>query len=245
MTIEFDFSEEQFEEKVVYTIYGEKSSGKTTSFMTIGKDDKMMILSFDHKTITIKQTMFPNNKFKVYDAVRYYEKKPNTQTKTANISYEYIIKILEMYINSDNKPDYVVIDGLEVLNVICEMAMRYERGYKPYQGVSNMNDWKYRNDMLNEIHNLSMKCANKGVVYTTYSKMEEVIVDGAVIQRKEIPKWFGNVLMETDIVLKTLTGMDSNGQPMYKVYVESSKRPDILEDKKTYKVDIEKGLIKE
>lgn len=238
---DFDFSEEELTDKLVYTIYGEKGSGKSTSSLSF--DGKIVCLSFDHKSITIKDEFFKERKIKVFDGVRYYEKSPKTQTKSAYKTFHYLQDLLNKFVNSENKPDWIVIDGLEVLNVICEMAMRYDRQYKPYQGISNLNDWKYRNDMLNQLHLLSVKGSNKGVIYTTYTKIQETMEDGVVIEKKEIPKWFGNVLMETDIVLKTVVSSDNKGNPTYKVWVNSSKRNEILKTGKTYLVDIEKGFI--
>ncbi len=241
--MQFDLSEEKANDKLVYTIYGKKGTGKTVTFLSF--TDKVAVISFDHKTVTNKEEFFSNKKIRVYDGVRYMDRSPEKLTESSNTSFNYIKKIFQQYVNSEVKPDWIAFDGLEVLNNICEMAMRYQRQYKPYQGISNMNDWKYRNDMLAELHRIAFSIATKGVVYTTYTTQEEVINDGVVIEKKEIPKWFGSVLTETDIVLKTVVGEDIKGNVAFKVFCESSKKNKIMETGKTYLVSIEEGFIKQ
>lgn len=182
--------------------------------------------------------MFPDKPIKVKDGVRYFNKRPDKILETAYMTYYgYLQQLLVPFLKvPENAPDWILIDGLEKLSNVCEMTMRYERGYKPYQGISNLNDWKYRNDMMHELHQLCVKIAKKGVVYTTYSKVEEVIVDGQVVQRKEIPKWFGTVLEETDITLKTIVGMDNESNTIFKVKVENSKKDNVMQTGKIYLV---------
>lgn len=234
--IEFDFNEEENSQKLIYTIFGDKGSGKTTSALSF--DGRIVAISFDHKTVTIKNNFYNNEKpIKVYDGVRYYEKTPDKILKTAKITYEYVTQILQKFVNApeENKPDWILIDGLEIINSVCEMAMRNDRGYKPFAGISNMNDWKYRNIMMDQIHNYSYNACKKGVIYTTYSKIENLEVEnGEIVLSKEIPKWFGNVMLETDIVLKTFIRQGKDGQQIYMVDVKSSKYDDLMQSGKKY-----------
>lgn len=234
----FDFVEEEDNQKLIFTIAGDKGTGKTTSAMLLRKEnDSMLAVSFDHKTTVIKNNMYDKNpKIKVFSGVKYLDRSPDRILPTAKKSYEYIVQLISKF-----KPSWILIDGLEVMNNICEMTMRNDRGYKPYQGVSNMNDWKYRNDMMAQLHSLCLTQAKKGVIYTTYTKVEELIHDGVVIERKEIPKWFGNVLQETDITFITNLGEDNEGNPQFQVKVDNSKYDKIFKSKKHYIVSVDKG----
>lgn len=238
----FEFVEEEDNEKLIYTIAGDKGSGKTTTGMMMRQgEDSMLAISFDHKTTVIKNNMYNKNpKIKVYSGITHMDRSPDRILLSAKISYEYIFQLISKY-----KPSWILIDGLEVMNNICEMTMRNDRGYKPYQGVSNMNDWKYRNDMMAQLHTLCLTQAKKGVIYTTYTKVEELIHDGVVIERKEIPKWFGNVLQETDITLITKLGEDNEGNPQFQVKVDNSKYDNIFKSKKHYIVNVQKGKFEE
>lgn len=232
---DFEYVEEEDNDKIIYTIAGDKGTGKTTSAMLLRQgDESMLAISFDHKTTVIKNNMYNKNpKIKVFSGVKYLDRSPDRLVSSAKKSYEFVYSLIKKA-----RPNWILIDGLGVLHNICEMAMRNDRGYKPYQGVSNMNDWKYRNDMMAELHTLCLTQCKKGIIYTTYTKTEELIYEGNIIEKKEIPKWFGNVLEETDITLMSSVIEDSEGKPLYQVRVENSKYDNLFKSRKTYIVNV-------
>ena len=228
--------EEQFNPKVTYVIYGDKSAGKTS--IALSFPGTILAISFDHKTVPIKHYFFNDKKLdfkengehriKVYDGVQGYDKSFANITKSA---YDCIVRIDKFLRNivdncpEDKLPDYIFIDGVEELYKMAEMYMRKIEGLKPTQGTANQNVWKRRTYTMDSIHRLCTLCSKKGIIYSTYTEQKELIKDGAIIQKKEIPKWMGDLMKETDVVIKAVkTFNDKTGQNFY-AYVESSKYP--------------------
>ena len=207
--------------KPTYTIYGFKGSGKTSvafSFKGI-----KLCFSFDRKAERIKKYYFNNSpEINIIDAVKDYHRTKESMTETAKITYNNVLEIIK---KEKGKYDWIIIDGLEKLNEICEMTMRYEYKLSPFQGIPQMSYWKLRKILLSTIHQNSLDSAKKGIIYTTFSKIEDIYIeDGQVIERRELPRYFDMIEEETDVLLKTEMQM-SKKDTSFLVKVASSKIP--------------------
>lgn len=234
---EFEFTEENPTNKLVFTIYGNKGDGKTT--LALGFPGRIFCISMDHKTIAVKQNIYNNdNRIKVFDGIKYYDKSPSNILESGKKTYHYILSLLQKCneVPDEKKPDYILIDGLEVLSGVCEMYMRKKNGLKPFQGVANLNVWKDRAFMMDEIHRLAYMGSRKGVIYTTYVNFEtQDITEGNVTDMKDMPKWFGSVMMETDITIRASSTKTKEGREHFAI-VMNSKYDQILKSGKSYQV---------
>ena len=217
---EFDYSEARPQSGETYTIYGHKGHGKT--FLAYSFPGDISVLSFDRKGVPVKDLAYGGtDRIKVFDAVRYHDmSSPEAWLESSDRTFRYVNSLLD-HIKKE-KPDWIVLDGLEIYNQIAEMTMRYRNNLLPYQGVANMNLWKERRLYIRQLHYKSLEIAKRGIIYTTYSEKDKVIVDGDVQTLSDVPKWVDVVLQETDVVLKIERKDDKNGVK-HLCKVESSK----------------------
>lgn len=225
----FSFEQDTVPAKLVFTIYGKKGVGKTMTSITF--PGTISALSFDKKTTLAKKQLTEadaDNRVKVYDAIKYYTKDSGEVLNSAVKSLEWIKFLLEK-IKTEDKPDWVLIDGIEVLNDIAEFVMRKENALKPYSGVANLTLWKIRKAITDKIHEMAFSAAKRGVIYTAYTALDELVEDGTLISKKESPKYIGNVMMQTDIVMKIESSFDVKNR-QYKVMMtcESSKANSVI-----------------
>lgn len=188
--------------KEVYVIYGDKGTGKTVTAMSF--PGEVAVLSFDRKASIIKWNMFNGEKrIHVFDVTKFWDQyDQEVICSSAARTYNYLLKVLD-YLDKKVKPDWIVIDGAEIFEQICEFTMRHRHGLKAYQGISNLNLWKERRILIRNIHNKCLNVAKKGIIYTTYVKYEDIVVEGELVTRKEVPRWIDVIVFETDYVLKT------------------------------------------
>lgn len=197
----FEVEEEKPVNKYVIMIYGDKGTGKTVTALSF--QGELCVLSFDRKAMPIKMSIYNGDeRIHVFDAVKYMNWHPEKVTESSSKTFDYILKILE-HCGEKIKPDWVVIDGTEIMEQIIEFAMRHRHGLGPFQGIANLNVWKERRLMLRQIHNKAYSIARKGIIYTTYTHYEDIVIDGELVTRKEVPKWIDVIMFETDTVLKT------------------------------------------
>lgn len=198
----FSFKQTDNSSSIIVTIYGMKGEGKT-AFALNEKyfNGKISCLSFDNKTVQVKKYYYDDtNRIKVYNAIEHYTDDPDTILQSAEKTYQYCLFLLDNIAEKD-KPDWILIDGLEIFAQIGEMVMRHRNALKPFSGVPNPNIWKTRKLILRAIHKKAVAGAKKGVIYTTYTDKDEIIEDGNVKTKDKIPKWTDVVLWETDIVV--------------------------------------------
>lgn len=229
MTTQYEITEESSTAKEIYTICGSKGTGKT-SFAFRFTGGKYCI-SFDRKAQRIKQYSYANNpEIRIYDGVKYYKRTAEDMVPSAMENFNYLVGLLE-FIATKEDADWVVIDNLERLHEICEMCMRHDNKKGPFEGFSNQNLWKLRRIYLTRIHALACKAAKKGVIYTVYSKVEDVdVVDGQIINRKEVPKYIDVVEEETDVIFQTKV-VYSPSETKFQALVLSSKIPKFVTGK--------------
>ena len=230
---DFDESEDTDEKKEIFTVYGHKNDGKTTiSYGLPEKGDKILVFSFDNKSTRPKDAPYVksgNLEIKVINAIRFLDKSNDTKLLDSSVkTHAFILSILEQ---SKDKfaPDWIMFDGTEVMSGIMELVMRSKNNLKPYQGIANRSLWRERRQYIDDIHMKSIEIASKGLIYTMYSQKDEVIDDGGVVMKKDVPKWIGSVMEETDIVIHAESKFE-NGKKSFYAKVEGSKIPTLYPD---------------
>jgi hypothetical protein len=141
-------------------------------------------------------------------------------TASADKTFEYINHLLDNYTKRYPQPDWVVIDGAQIFQQICEWTMRYRHNLGPFDGIANLNLWKERRMYIRQIHNKALNIARRGIIYTTYVEKDEVIIKGEIVTRKDTPAWIDVLIYETDYVLYTYY---DESKKTYHVRVVSSK----------------------
>jgi len=235
----FDYSPEKSDGKVVITIYSHKGEGKTA--LALSFSGKISAISFDHKTQRVKDLMYAKqDRIIVYDGVRYYdESSDEAWLQTSAMSLNYIYNLLQNQISKD-QPDWILLDGMEIFYAMSEMTMRYKNNLKPYEGITNRNIWKQRRMFLRQVHNLAIRYAKKGVIYTTYTEMKGQIIDaeGNLVNAKEVPRWYGVMELETDVTIRTEARADKLGNRRFFALIENSKIPQFRTNDKKDVTDI-------
>lgn len=200
VTFEFPSIEEDTEsDKEIHLIYGDKGKGKTT--LAFGYPGEIVCLSFDNKSARIKRTMFNNDKrIHIFNVTKYMNyDTPDKMLETATKTYEYIKAVLEHA--KQYNPDWIVFDGAEIFSQICEWRMRYKHGIKAFAGITNFNIWKERRMYIRQIHNMALRIAKKGIIYTTFTTKDSIVISGEVVTQKDVPKWIDVLMFETDYVI--------------------------------------------
>lgn len=220
--IQFDFSPTQNNSIVVYTIYGAKGDGKTTT--ALGFSGKIYVLCFDRKTNIIKNFIYKgDSRIQVFDAIRYLNEDIEKYPESSFITIKYCEELLKMFKN--DKPDYIVFDGTEILMRIFEQAMRYYFNWTAFEGIKNMNAWKKRRLDIRKLHRLAENAAKKGIIYTTYTTQHKIVEDGTVITQKDVPQYYDILLWETDVVIKSFSEFTKQGIKRFFIRIDSSKVP--------------------
>jgi len=236
--IQFDFSPDTSRGKLVIAVHGEKGAGKTTAgfIVTTGRiggfpSGKTNVISFDNKTKITKEQYFPNDDITVWNGKEHYREDPTLCTASGVKSYKYIQKLIQSW--KDDQPDWIVFDGFTIMALIFEMAMRFKHNLQPSEGIANRNVWKDRARFVQDIHNLAIKTAKYGVMYTTYSEKNEIVEAGTVVSKTDVPKYIDVVMQETDVVLHATKAMGKDGDlfylrvesTKYRVYVDKEGKP--------------------
>ncbi len=219
---------------LVYTIYGQKGVGKTT--LALAFPGEILAFSFDRKTAIVKKFLYNNDpRIHVYDIIKGVDySTPEQMLKTADETYDAFVNFLKNY---NGKVDFIVIDDAADYQELCEWKMRYRHKLDAFSGFANLNFWKERNKYMTYVHSLMLNIAKKGIIYTTYTDKDETIVNGNVLTKKDIPKWVGIVLTNTDVVLKVYI---DDGQR--KLLVESSKNDNLFKTGTVYTINTKEQL---
>ena len=227
---DFDLSLSKHHSKITAVVFGDKGTGKTSSVLS-GKLFKGSIsaISLDHMTEPIADELFPDrDDIFVYDGLRYYEETDKKMMLlSAHITVDYLNSILDKI--AENPTDWIMWDCSEKLQNICEMRMRRENNLGAFSGISNPNVWKERGMYMDSFFRRSFEIAKKGVIFTLYRGYKEIIRDGAVINTQSLPKWCGNLMTQTLVVLRTERKTSKRGGTKYYLVAESSKLPSFIE----------------
>lgn len=219
----FTFTKEELGEdtstqKEVWTIYGDKGTGKTT--FACGFHGTKGIISYDQKTRRIKERMYAgDDSIHVFDGAKFYRGIPKEELpKYGAKSIAYIVELL----NRMPEVDWVVHDGLEGLIEMAEMAMRYNNNLGTFSGV-DFQYWKDRKANLRMVHGLSITRAKKGVMYCTFAEEDKFIEDGKLIRQAKAPKWVDIIMSETDNVVRTEIRGDPKTGVQFVAYMQTIK----------------------
>lgn len=225
-----------------FMVYGQKGAGKT--FLSFSFPGKIVCLSFDKKSLPIKQHSFNNDsRIRVFDAAALMNySSPEGWTESADKTFKHLNLLIDKI--ASWKPDWIVIDGSEILQQICEMTMRYRNNLMCFQGISNRNLWKERRLYIRQIHNKCFNAAEKGVIYTTYTSKDEIIREGEFVTKDDVPRWIDAILYETDAVIKIRSIQEKGGRRFYAT-IESSKFPPFKTGRETDVTDRGVGALLE
>ena len=222
---DFTFEEDDTEDIPILLVYGEKGVGKTDLLLGMkGDKETIAVVSMDHKSKRVAKGRYGDEPgIRVYDGVRYMRYDEGHFIPTAERTYSWLLFLLKN-IRLKVKPDWVLLDGLEKLIEVCEMKMRGKHSLKPHQNFANLNLWKDRKMFLRAIHDEMKRTARKGVLYTTYTKNDEIVEQGTLIKKAKIPAWIDIIMEETDVVFHAETLMVGK-KLEFQVLATTSKLP--------------------
>lgn len=222
---EFDYSPEEPSLQQTFMIHGLKGDGKSGLALSFPGD--ISVLSFDRKTSKVWLKMYDKDeRITVYDGIRYLRKdSAEAWLESAVKSFYYVMGLLDHI--REEKPDWIVIDGTEILiGEICEFAMRHRQRLSAFGGVK-WTKWRERNMYVDAIYAKALSIAKHGVVYTAYvTDKTYTIENGAIVEKKREPKWAANMKTQVDTVIHIESRQSDKGRE-YWATVESSKTPEI------------------
>lgn len=233
----FEDSELPKTNKRVISIWGDKNDAKTTvAYSIMNHGDSCYVLSFDNKSRSPLDLPFIKNmNLDVYisDAMKLYNKNTDPEWLSSSVrTIGYVHHLLNRYdplkydkekYDSAKEVDWIVIDCNENLITVAEMSMRATYKLGVFSGVETQF-WKERKRIVDGIHERALSIAKKGVIYTFYPKVKELMKkNGEVIESKSVPAWIGKVLTDTDVKIHTTTSQDSDGNWKYFATIEGSK----------------------
>ena len=219
--------------KSVWLIFGDKGTGKTTTALSF--PGHILVLSFDRKSAIVKFNMYNNDsRIRVFDVVKLMDySTPEKMLESAERTFTAVLQLLDAYPKVYGSPDWVVIDGSQIMQQICEWTMRKRHNIGPFDGISNLNLWKERRAYMRDIHNRALNIAKKGVIYTTYVEKDRVIIAGETVHEKDVPAWIDVLIYETDYVLQTTYNPVTKN---FEVKVVTSKNDKLLPSGAVYTV---------
>jgi hypothetical protein len=226
----YDFTPAKKSQKHTVVVYGLKGAGKST--LSLSAPGTHFCLTFDNKTQAVAGESPNPERIVVHDGVKYYHKGSAEQWLESSVeSWEYIQGLLDAlengWLHDENgkvleRPDWILVDGGEIVHTMLEMVMRAINNLMPVQGISNRNIWKERRMYISELFQRCMQIANKGVFWTSYIQKDEIKDEGDFVSIQDVPKWIDAVLYETDVLIKVIRKTGKSGQE-FGAIVESSK----------------------
>lgn len=216
--------------KFVYSITARKGDGKTTfAYNEKYFPGTVLVLSFDRKSLRPAKLYEYPERIKVFDAIKFLSYEKDNFIESNEKTFRYLKWLIEHKFK-ELEPDWIVFDETETMTQIAEMVMRGRNKLNPFQGTANRNVWKERKLLLKELHVPALKLAKKGIIYTMYLEKDEIIDEGTLMTKSDIPKWTGIIMTETDIVIKVLRKVDKKTGVGFFAEVLTSKDNDIMKD---------------
>ena len=226
----YDFSPAKKTKKHTIVVYGLKGAGKTT--LSLSTPGTHFALTFDNKTQAVASEAQSPERIVVEDGVKYYDRSSAERWLESSVdSWTYIQGLLDGLENGwlvnekgekIERPDWIVVDGGEIVHTMLEMVMRERNNLMPFQGVSNRNVWKERRMYIATLFQRCMQISKRGVLWTSYITKDEIKEDGDYVSIQDVPKWIDAVLYHTDCLIKVVRKTGKIGQE-FGAIVESSK----------------------
>jgi len=214
---------EEADTKMVVCIHGQKGQGKTA--LSFGFPGKKYVLSFDRKSKRIKEYMYNNsNKIVIVDIIKFLTSQKDNYLESCVKTYECTEMAIEE-IGNRGDADWIIFDGLEVLIEMSEMKMRFDNQLLPFQGIANLSVWKDRKLNIRNIHEKAFQRVKKGIVYTTYTAKDEIVEEGQIIAKRNIPSYIDIIMYQVDVVMESYIEFTKNKEATYKVHIKTSKIP--------------------
>jgi len=209
-------------ERMINIVYGAKGVGKTQTAM--GFPGKIVVLSFDNKALRIwKRAYKCDPRISICDAVKYFSHDKKKYVESGSISFKYLEFVLETLIKQKEHPNWIIFDGTEILLEIAELAMRFNMGLSAFQGIANLNVWKDRKLNIRSLHDLALKASVSGIIYTTYAEKDEIIDEGTLVSKKDVPHWFDIIMREVDNVFHVTNTFEEGRGQRVKLHVVTAK----------------------
>ena len=233
----FEESELPKTNKRIISIWGDKGDAKTTiAYSIMNRGDSCYVLSFDNKSGSPLELPFIENmNLDVYisDAMMLYNTNTDPEWLSSSVrTIGYVNHLLNRYdplkydkekYDSAKEVDWIVIDCNENLVQVAEMSMRATYKIGVFGGVQTQF-WKERKRIVDGIHERAKSIAKKGVIYTFYPKVTELMKkNGEIVDSKSVPAWIGKVLKDTDVKIHATTTQDTSGNWKYFATIEGSK----------------------
>jgi hypothetical protein len=126
-----------------------------------------------------------------------------------------------------DRPDWLLIDALEIYKEKTEYKMRSHQNLRPYEKISQDGwaVWHQRTNFMDAIDIYAKQLAKKGIIYTSYIAFKEVKTTTGTITLVA-PKWAGNTMTRTRIVVKVEGKKSTDGKEFFAI-VESSKEASV------------------
>jgi len=219
----YAFSFDRQTKKIVDDFYAYVDEDAKHAFLREAHEKEEVLTDHQAAIMAAKRPEFLE-RMKVKDGIRYLRKTSAVMwMESAVVSLRYLNVLLARDL-PEFDPDWVMIDGLEMMvRDICEMSMRCRNNLPAFSGVE-LNLWKERNMYVDDIFLQCAKFAKKGVVVTAYVNEKAVeIKGGRIIEVKRKPKWAANVRTQVGNVIR-VDGKDGGDDGrVYTAYVESAK----------------------
>jgi len=230
---EFEIEEETAQGKLVITVFGGKGVGKTTASMMF--PGSVAAISLDRKTKRIAEQQPVERDVRVYDGRKYFIYDKENFTKSSANTVDYLHAILNHLEEGDDRPDWIILDAMEYMVMLCEGKMRHDNRIGPFEPFGkNPALWRERNTNYRMWHDHAMRVARRGVIYTAYYGFES-----SENSEFKVPKWTEVVQSESDIVLHARCRIETTADAeMTSVFhmldVMSSKVPGLFKTGHTY-----------
>jgi len=127
---------------------------------------------------------------------------------TSGLTQKYIDDLLLRWIPQHckknyeiDKPDFVLVDDLQILQNVYNHAMRQSFGFGVYD-VFNWKNWTRRNQFVNETHRLANNLCGEALVYCTYEKWQDKKMEDGKEVSVKVPAWAGDIEKKTDTLIE-------------------------------------------
>lgn len=167
-------------------------------------------ISMDGKTFKpAKRSKSPTKVIHVIDGRKHYRESTDVyRLLSSSLTQRYIDHLLLIKISADckkrygiEKPDFIVIDDLQILQSIYNHAMRQYFQLGVYDQV-DWKKWTLRNQYVNTTHQFANELCNESLIYCTYEKWQDKEREDKSKFALKSPAWAGDIEKKTDTLIE-------------------------------------------